>query len=330
MLPKLKQNGILLQARIHEYILKAPLEDFLVLKSAFETSIGGLTSKRSFKYDKYTLPDDPQKMWEEVKGKCGHLNILRIFDDGVPVIKDPQVNELLQDHKQILAEYLHTKLKGHPSERKRLSTESDTCIAAKLDYDPDIKDIFENQDHLVSMGIPESLFLRYTEGCVVLYFLVSQESANQLPSILPAHLSKLMSMRILRIGVVGQWEVDVVNCKITFDMNPLTTSKRPSLLAELFRQQTALQSTQDMLESKEKDLQSTAERVEILTSQLQALQKKYNYLKSEQHNIGTSGLTDVGQMQEMVATLETVFASMISKDLEVSSAACGDCMEAIS
>ena len=53
-------------------------------------------------------------------------------------------------------------------------------------------------------------------------------------------------------------------------------------------------------------------------------------MKSEQHNIGTSGLTDVGQMQEMVATLKTVFASMVSKDLEVSSAACGDCMEAVS
>ena len=59
----------------------------------------------------------------------------------------------------------------------------------------------------------------------------------------------------------------------------MTHASNPSLLVELFRQQAALLSTQGVLESKEKDLQSTTERVEVLTSQLQALQKKYNRLK---------------------------------------------------
>jgi hypothetical protein len=99
-------------------------------------------------------------------------------------------------------------------------------------------------------------------------------------------------------------------------MDPLTHASNPSLLVELFRQQAALLSTQGVLESKEKDLQLTTERVEVLTSQLQALQKKYNRLKSKQHDIGTSGLTGVGQILEKMAALKTGFVSMVSAESE--------------
>ena len=197
-----------------------PEEKYISLKLSLEEYIGSLKRSNPFENLRYPLPNDRQEMWREIRGFWNQLDV-RFPATIIDLIEDHQLSILLKEHHNLIAKFSRNTLEQFHNERIDLS--DDPHLTVKVKDNPTLKMILDLQDYLVELGVKESLFKGFTHGCVVLYFLISPASAQQLPFTLSPHFQKLDSMGILTVAVPGQWEVDVTTRKITMNMVKVRT-----------------------------------------------------------------------------------------------------------
>ena len=200
------------------YILQLqPEEKYFALKLSCENYIGSLKRNNPFEYQPYCLPNDRQEMWREIRGFWNHLDIqfpVAIVD----LIQDGELSIIIKEHQRLITKFSASTLELFHKEQIVLSDGHHLILKRK--HNPTIEMLKNLQDYLVKLGVEESLFkgLTSSQGCVVLYFLISPASAKQLPFTLSPHFPELDSMGVLVVAVLGQWEVDVTTKKITMNM----------------------------------------------------------------------------------------------------------------
>ena len=194
-----------------------PEEKYISLKLSCEEYIGSLKRNNTFEYQPYRLPNDRQEMWREIRGFWNQLDIqfpAAIID----LLKDSELSVIIKEHQRLIAKFSASTLELFHKEQIVLTDGHHLILKRK--HNPTIEMLKNLQDYLVKLGVKESLFkgLTSSQECVVLYFLISPASAKQLPFTLSPHFPELVSMGILTIAVLGQWEVDVTTKKITMNM----------------------------------------------------------------------------------------------------------------
>ena len=215
-MPDLEDHLRKMNHELCAYILQLqPEEKYTTLKLSCEEYIGSLKRSNPFEYHRYPLPNDRQEMWREIRGFWNQLDV-RFPATIIDLIKDRQLSILLEEHHSLIANFSGNTLEQFHKKSIGLSDDPHLTVKVK-DDNPTMKMILDLQDYLVKLGVKESLFKGFTHGSVVLYFLISPASAQQLPSTLSTYFPELDSMGILTIAVPGQWEADITTRKITMD-----------------------------------------------------------------------------------------------------------------
>ena len=217
-MPDLERHLRKMDHELCTYIIQQPEEKYIPLKLSCEGYIGSLKCSNRFEHHRYPLPNDREKMWWEIRHFWNQLDVRFPADIITDFIEDRKLSILLKEHQDLIAKFSGNTLEQF--HKKNIGLSDDPHLTVKVKDNPTMKMILTLQDYLVELGVKESLFKGFTHGCVVLYFLISPASAQQLPSILSTHFPELDSMGILTIAVPGQWEVDITTSlgKITKDM----------------------------------------------------------------------------------------------------------------
>ena len=217
-MPDLERHLRQMDHELCTYILQLqPEEKYFALKLSCENYIGSLKRNNPFEYQPYRVPNDRQEMWREIRGFWNHLDIqfpVAIVD----LIQDGELSAIIKEHQCLIANFSGNTLEL--SHKEQIVLSDGHYLILKRKHNLTIEMLKNLQEYFVKLGVEESLFegMTSSQGCVVLYFLISPASTKQLPFTLSPHFPELGSMGVLTIAVPDQWEVDITTRKITMNM----------------------------------------------------------------------------------------------------------------